>query len=521
MKKDILIDLDARLSSASITESTTVNTAGQVPDEVVARIDLVEKFSYNQRVVDQMTTSEVLQEYSVRKSMSTYQLPDLDAILEEWSWRCDKGYPNFNNTSDRIKLQEVLDEMGIPVPFERIVKEDTASAWDDLKTGTPNEKAFKTLLDTTELNFENNSIYQSVYDVFIKLSTVEQTEVIEKFQSMTVDQFANGGWKPFKAFFDARGYGGTLPGRGEMMAVLAIKGASSGGSKEKDLQVSGGSWEIKEAPNSIRMAKSGAIGKFEYVDLAKDFYKLLTNIKLNNPDLDNNLKANLAKVFTTKEIADDIYKILITNFRGDFFKSTEEDVQDADTTTSETFFNRTKTSEWPTGVIDLHYQGFIALKEKRDEVLNNKELINNAKLILRTAKQDDKEFYINPEDSEEIANAKPGTDVNIKVATPAKGDIVEFLQNMLLIMKHPLVKDPSSIPKDFLKVRDSYFTTSNIKGIMYYEKGKNKGLDPTPHLGFPKDWIVYGISTNGKMQKASTSAKSKTEFLRAQVNLNK
>ena len=36
---------------------------------------------------------------------------DLDSILHEWSWRCDKGYPDYNNLSDRIKLQEVLDEI--------------------------------------------------------------------------------------------------------------------------------------------------------------------------------------------------------------------------------------------------------------------------------------------------------------------------------------------------------------------------------------------------------------------------
>ena len=30
--------------------------------------------------------------------------PNLDAILQEWTWRCDKGYPDFNNLSDRFKL---------------------------------------------------------------------------------------------------------------------------------------------------------------------------------------------------------------------------------------------------------------------------------------------------------------------------------------------------------------------------------------------------------------------------------
>ena len=49
-------------------------------------------------------------------------LPNLDAILQEWAWRCDKGYPDFNNLSDRFKLQEVLDEMKIDLPFERMTE---------------------------------------------------------------------------------------------------------------------------------------------------------------------------------------------------------------------------------------------------------------------------------------------------------------------------------------------------------------------------------------------------------------
>jgi hypothetical protein len=47
-------------------------------------------------------------------------IPDIEAILNEWTWRCEKGYPDFNNPSDMYKLQEVLDEMGINLPFDKI-----------------------------------------------------------------------------------------------------------------------------------------------------------------------------------------------------------------------------------------------------------------------------------------------------------------------------------------------------------------------------------------------------------------
>jgi hypothetical protein len=40
-------------------------------------------------------------------------LPDFDAILMEWSWRCEKGYPDFNNKKDIAALKEVLKEMNL------------------------------------------------------------------------------------------------------------------------------------------------------------------------------------------------------------------------------------------------------------------------------------------------------------------------------------------------------------------------------------------------------------------------
>ena len=442
-------------------------------------------------------------------------LPDFDAIVTEWSYRCDKGYPDMKNKSDMIKLQEILNEMGVKSPFKQIEeapkpkKAKTVSS----KPSAANIATFKKLINSNrkQLNFENESIYTSIFKVFDKLNATEQAACIKTFQKMSPEEFEGSGWKIWQKFFDARGEGGTLPGRGEMMAVMAIKGASSGGSKEKDLQIQGGSYEIKEKPNSIRMAKSGAIGKFQYVSETKDFYRLLTKIDLNNKGNDDQLKKNLNKIFNTEAIAEQVYNTLTNNFRGDSFKPSKEDV--AEGATAENFFDRTSTSEWPEGVIELHYQGFLALNKIRATVKSNQDLINNAKLILRTAKSEkDLEYYINPQDSDEISNAKSGQDVTIQVATPAKGDIVEFLQIMLEIIKHTLVKSPKLIIEDFIRVRNSYFKSSNIKGILYYFGG----TDSQPHFGYPKDFLVTSISQgNGKMKLTTQAAKnSKSSFIK-------
>ena len=69
------------------------------------------------------TKPEIITESVVKQPIiENTTVPDIDAILTEWSWRCDKGYPDINNPMDKIKLQEVLDEMGVDLPFDRLVE---------------------------------------------------------------------------------------------------------------------------------------------------------------------------------------------------------------------------------------------------------------------------------------------------------------------------------------------------------------------------------------------------------------
>ena len=179
MKKDILIDLDEKFSKSTINESVAV--PGQVPDEVIARIDLVEKFSYGQYEVDQMTTTEVLQEYNTQLTSQINSLPDLDAILQEWSWRCDKGFPDYNSTNDRFKLQEVLDEMGIDLPFKRITEASDAD-----KTAA---------IARMSAVMKKSGISQTAVEQMVaKLNSMTPEKVqpvAKKFQTLSVDEFFN------------------------------------------------------------------------------------------------------------------------------------------------------------------------------------------------------------------------------------------------------------------------------------------------------------------------------------------
>lgn len=540
MKRDILIDLDAKFNQFKQTKEQIITESiaeGNTPAEVVARIDLVEKFNLSQSVVDKMTTDEILAEYD--KQLETPKKIDTDAVLTEWSWRCDKGYPDFNNKADRIKLQEVLDEMNIPLPFKRIseasgdkksatkaTKPAVKSSTNKYEGLTKREAKFMQLVNGEAPDQPNNpdipdTVKKSLLSVFRQFPKKQKTW-IEQFQQIkNVNEFVAAKGEPWREFFDCIAPSGM--GRGEMMAVMAINGAKSGGTAEKDLKVPNGKpWEVKEDPTGIRMAQSGFAGRFRYINELRKFYELLNTIELNDSTKDSILKANLVKVFGNEATANSMYQILTTNFRGDGYKVSEKDKKAAEKDgkpliTKDNFFERMiAAAEYPTGVINLHYLGFKQLQSLRGTIISQKELVNNAKLVLRTAGSDDDiQYYISAKDAAEIQSAgEKGKEARIKVTTSAKKDskelpFVDFLHAMLQIVRHPFVKNPEEIIEDFVARKMDYF--SHIQGFVYYLK-----RDATPRKGFAKDFVIYGISqSQGKME--SKEYASGTEFIKAQL----
>jgi hypothetical protein len=285
------------------------------------------------------------------------------------------------------------------------------------------------------------------------------------------------------------------------MAVMAIKDSSSGGTGEKDLKLGNGDvWEIKEGPESIRMAKSGFAGLFGYIDEIKQFYKYLEILGIDNKSKDKTLLKNLKLAFNDDVLAEKIFDILVTNFRGDNFNSKPSAAEQADEDftpiTAKDFFSRIKiAAELPAGAVELHYEGFEALRDAKSKLLNNSDLLKNAKMLIKT-KDGDSEYWITTADAERMKGADTDTKVTIKKGAPASSkDLKVFMFNLINIFNHPYVKNPSKISSSFTERKNVYFSEDNMKGILWYLKN-----NPTPHLGYADDFIVYGISQNmGKM----------------------
>lgn len=366
-----------------------------------------------------------------------------------------------------------------------------------IKTADDKNSAITTMEDYMNQSGISSTAVKEMADKLRKMSNKEIELIANNFQAMSMEQYISGGWKIFKDFFEVKGSKvGT--GRGELMAVMAIEGAGSGGTEEKDLKIDGvGTYEVKEDPDNIRMAKSGFAGLFGYTSKIKDFYKLLDNINLNNPSNDKVLLQNLKLAFNNASAAEEVYKVLTVNFRGDGFKSGKADKEATESPVTENnFFTRSQVAaEIPTGVIQLQFEGFEKLKQLRSEILKNSDLIKNAKMLVKF-KDVEAEYWISGDDAEELKNAKPNSDVSIKKGVNAnQEDFKVFMYNLIELFKHPYSTNPIAISDDFSDRKNKYF--GEVKGILYYMEG-----NPEPRIGQKNEFVVYAISQNmGKLRR--------------------
>ena len=53
---------------------------------------------------------------------------NIDNLVNEWAYRCEKGYPNMDSPSDLRLLKVILKEEGITMPqFQQVISEEEKS----------------------------------------------------------------------------------------------------------------------------------------------------------------------------------------------------------------------------------------------------------------------------------------------------------------------------------------------------------------------------------------------------------
>ena len=472
MRKDTskLIDLDALFANAeskqlkeTLKESAM---AGNVPPEVAARIDLVNKFNFTTHEVDKMTSDEALEEYNKRSSLK--ESIDIDSILMEWSYRCDKGYPDFNNKHDMIKLQEILDEMGVASPFKRITEAPESS--DSKVSAFPAtlvaklKKAGKLEKFKQYLNlFPGGDAIEKVSQGVARICTNKSDEdaLVSLFKSTKkLDSILKIDLQTgiYNKLYNVRPSG---TGPGEILISWYVEDAMfQGGNVSYDIDYKGQHWEVKSlisasggnTPAAIDPAKYGVISKYKFATDFKAFFETIINPYYDNKlrDAIVSLSDNASVISKLTEISDLIEQLPVkTPQSGVAFSDSIDEMGAA-------MFNKFYTiikqihSKLPKSVQDAAKASRIAVKSSTT----------------------DAQYWIDPDDVNDITkNAGKDKEISIKVGTKINDENKDAKIWLARLMSNKFIKDPEgSFIDELRKIRDGF--GAGKEGMIYLTVGK-------------------------------------------------
>lgn len=184
-------------------------------------------------------------------------------IVNEWAFRCKKGYPDMKNPDDMRILKEIYSEYGIVIEEER----------DQGNADTP---------DFSTIPLPQDDV-QAIVNIYNNLSESQQKAFNQNFRKYTLSQFIPNSKKladVFSPFFEISKKKGR--GRGEFIPLLAIAKSTSGGTEDKDIIIGSDIMEVKELDKSRKFltGKSGSIRKSNFSRAIETFCKYLDNLQI-------------------------------------------------------------------------------------------------------------------------------------------------------------------------------------------------------------------------------------------------
>ena len=432
-------------------------------------------------------TVEILKESIAETAKSIEEnapLPDFDAIVTEWSYRCDKGYPDMKNKSDMIKLQEILNEMGIKSPFKQVqlTELDKPKKKSVVKTATKKKKDTKALdissypkslvtkltkADKLEKFYEfvksvpGGDAPEKVSDGISRICVNKGSEdlLVKLFKSGTsLKDLAkiNPEEGVNKMLFNVRPSG---TGPGEVLIAWSIDNAAfQGGTVSYDIEFKGQHWEVKSlidpdgnAPRSIDPAKYGKMSNFKFTRKFQGFWG-----DILIPYYENKLRDSVLELSDNNVVKAKLTKIL------DILETIPKTTADGSTSLeyageiTATIFNQFYNS-----ITQIHklYKGAPvkdAAKSSRIAVKSNTT---------------DSQFWIEPDDVEDITkNAGKDTEITIKVGTKITDENKSAKIWLSKLMNNEFIKNPKIFITELVSMRNNF--GDGKEGIIYLTKGK-------------------------------------------------
>lgn len=448
MKKDILIDLDARFSK--VTEQPAMNNV-----ETEARQVITEAFAAQNELSE------------------SNKLPELDAVLQEWSWRCDKGYPDYNNKEDRFKLQEVLDEMGIELPFKRVTEapgnkktttkttKTTKPAAADTSAVLKSAKKFVKHLSEEKIpllikfldEIPYNELKKETINFLGSLSDSDAKKYATVFKSLpSVPKLEGKRYLDFKPLWDLNVE--KAMGKGELYIAFMVNGAVTQGSSESfDVAVGSKHYEVKSLDageeGNIGAIRPGAEGKASrHPYFTGPLMSLASTIHgLKDPEIQSSI-LTLGKTDKMQRILDIINTTSTVRPKsGNPIMETPGDV--------------------PISVMGGLYNAAVKLNKEVKGALNKD--VTTARIKVKSATKD-ATYWITPDDVDDIAKAAgKDSEASIKVGTKVTDETKDAKILLSDLINHPFVKNTELFTQGMNKIKQSFF--GDKAGLVYFLRG--------------------------------------------------
>lgn len=427
--------------------------------------------------IKETAQSEVITESKTASTVKETASIDIEAILTEWAWRCEKGYPNYNDKNDMIKLQEVLDEMGVELPFNRIKeatpKKAAASKTPLAKTHPIFNKEYldvlypkhsRAIMDAYRMygkSSKNLSKFGKMTSLEELLSTISKNISDPLFKALYTISSVSG-----KEGEEAETSGRGGLGKGEVLCVLLTKGGKSGGTSGTDLDSDNGqvSAEVKggKATNFKVPMAAARIKKFESQAQLRKLYGLIEEIK------DTDEWPKFLKTIQT-ELKDDP----MVEQDGVYFgkKPTPSNINFEEYKNLRKFFK---------GCHSYFYK-------------SNSKADDSVYIDIDSPKGDDALLQAKLKAPKTVAAIKPNSKVELDVVTKDVDAIRVFKMFEYRLKQHPFVAKVNEFDKTAL--RDLQTLLKN-KYIVFHEK--TKGILPAPilieNIGAPYNPMVIGYT---------------------------
>ena len=165
----------------------------------------------------------------------------VDKLYTEWAWRTKSGTPDIDNPEDRDILFSILAEASTNLlSTEQLIKDLQSFGVKDSYTLRSVQNTYNSYNDQQKFTFNKYYRKLSLNDSDLKIIG---------------DVYSD--------FYDAKASKGM--GRGEVMIILGVKNAKSGGTAQKDILVGNKTFEVKElAGKEFSPAKDGDVNGTEY-----------------------------------------------------------------------------------------------------------------------------------------------------------------------------------------------------------------------------------------------------------------